>query len=167
VDFKFTDFEQNGRNEFTFILNEQNLGLIGDNLLAIIAELANGEKIELLGSMTVVDVESICNFASVIPDKQFDIPERAETLEVIYQPTNFCSQGFILELANGQPAPDYYRINSQTGLIELKNKSYQKVNDALVVVIGGVTRSNAFNVKTVCGPDSTVVEAPEQSELDG
>ena len=70
----------NGRNRFTLTLKEHRLSVIGDNQFAIVAELSNGEKIEVLGSMTIVNGDRECDFAGIIPDRQFDIPARAETL---------------------------------------------------------------------------------------
>ena len=81
----------NGRNGFTLTLKDHKLGMIGDNQFAIVAELSNGEKIEVLGSMTIINGESECNFSGMIPDRQFDIPARAETLEAVYEPVTVCS----------------------------------------------------------------------------
>lgn len=44
-------------------------------------------------------------------------------------------QTYSLEFENGDPAPDYYRIDSMTGAVHLENKYYQLVDDSIVVAI--------------------------------
>lgn len=137
--------------------------------------------------MKVIDAEYGCVNALVydVADVQFEIPSRAEELETIFdaaidyveEPVSGCMQSYSLELANGDPAPDYYQVDAETGAIYLENKAYMKIDDDIAVVISStdgvqphypfVQKTTVFKVATACGLDSTTFIAPKQGELYG
>ena len=119
-----------------------------------------------------------------MPDLTLDIPLKAEKIDLIFQTysdyTEVLDQSIFgaeaemqcelsAELANGNPLPDYYRLDTITGQLSLENKYYQKIDESIVMVITFtsptqedpiIQKSSSFLIQTVCGPESTIIRPP-------
>ena len=110
-----------------------------------------------------------------MPDLTLDIPLKAEKIDIIFQTYSEyfeglqCGQIFSAELADGNPLPDYYRLDTITGQLSLENKYYQKIDESIVMVMTFtsptqedpiIQKSSSFYIKTICGPESTIIRPP-------
>jgi hypothetical protein len=87
-----------------------------------------------------------------------------------------CTFTYSLELADESEAPDYYSIDSATGVIKFTNQAGHLADDQIVVVVSATdgvdprilpyeypTSKNSLpiTVQSICGPESTVVNTPD------
>lgn len=114
-----------------------------------------------------------------LPNEQYTEPIFSQSTAYISDPALGCVQTFALQMADdpNAPVPDYYDFDPATGALLLENRPYELVDDRLVITIYStdnvanriltqysyphVQTTAPITVRTICGPQSTVVGAPD------
>ena len=175
------EFIDNGGGTFTLSLKPGLSNILGNYQFAVTAYAKGESSVSALGIMKVLDNLDLASDSCMIsrfldmPDLTLDIPLKAEKIDIIFQTYSEyfeglqCGQRFSAELADGNPLPDYYRLDTITGQLSLENKYYQKIDESIVMVMTFtsptqedpiIQKSSPFHIQTICGPESTIIIPP-------